>query len=111
MRSGQTYVKCRCECGNLIEVRLEHLKGQNHDRTISCGCAFMSSGEIKIKRILEENKINFRYQYVIPKLSKFMAFDFAIMDDNNNLIKLIEFDGEQHFYPVDIFGGEETFKI
>lgn len=71
----------------------------------------MSSGEIKIKRILEENKINFRYQYVIPELSKFMAFDFAIMDDNNNLIKLIEFDGEQHFYSVDIFGGEETFKI
>lgn len=27
MRSGHTYVKCRCECGNLIEVRLEHLKG------------------------------------------------------------------------------------
>ena len=32
------------------------------------------------------------------------------MDDNNNLIKLIEFDGEQHYKPVDYFGGQEQFE-
>lgn len=109
--SGHTYMKCKCECGNLIKVRLDYLKGQYHDKTISCGCASISSGKLKIKRILEENKINFRYQYVIPELSKFMSFDFAIMDNSNNLVKLIEFDDEQHFYPVEIFGGEKTFKL
>lgn len=29
---------------------------------------------------------------------------------SNNLIKLIEFDGEQHYKPVDYFGGQEQFE-
>jgi hypothetical protein len=31
------------------------------------------------------------------------------LDDNNNIIKAIEYDGEQHFYPVERFGGEKAF--
>lgn len=37
-----------------FEVRIDHLKGQNHSRTISCGCFSKSSGEIKIQRFLEQ---------------------------------------------------------
>lgn len=112
MQGHHTYVKCKCECGNIVSVRLEHLKGQcRTGRTISCGCSKISGGELKIKKLLEENNINFRYQYIIPEFSKYMAFDFAIMNGKNELIKLIEFDGEQHFYPVDFFGGEEQFNI
>lgn len=111
-RGNHTYVKCQCDCGNIIEVRLEHLKGQGRKgRTISCGCASISSGELKIKELLEDNNINFRYQYIISDFSKFMPFDFAIMDKNNNVIKLIEFDGEQYYSPVDFFGGEEKFQL
>lgn len=35
-----TYVLVQCDCGSEpFEVRLEHLKGQSHGKTISCGCA------------------------------------------------------------------------
>lgn len=39
-----------------------------------------------------------------------MRFDFAIIDDEKNLIKLIEYDGEQHFKPIEQFGGQEAFE-
>lgn len=105
------YWKCKCDCGNIINVRTSHLLGQGtHSRTISCGCSKISGGELKIKQILENENINFRYQYIIKDFNKFAPFDFAIMDDNNNLIKLIEFDGEQHYKPVDYFGGQEQFE-
>ena len=106
-----TYVQCQCECGNIINVRLEHLKGQNHSKTISCGCYKKSAGELKIEKILNDNNIIFQEQYIIPELSYFMKFDFAIFDTNNKLIKLIEYDGEQHFQPIKYFGGEEKLKI
>lgn len=39
-----------------------------------------------------------------------MIFDFIIMKENN-IIALIEYDGEQHYRPVEYFGGENKFKI
>lgn len=111
-KSNHTYVKVQCDCGSEpFEVRLEHLKGQNcRGKTISCGCSSKSSGEIKIARILKENNVIFEEQYRISDFSKFALFDFAIFDRQHNLIKLIEYDGEQHFKPIDFFGGEEKFK-
>lgn len=43
--------------------------------------------------------------------SPYASFDFAILNDNGEIIRLIEFDGQQHFEGIDIFGGEEQFKI
>lgn len=39
-----------------------------------------------------------------------LSFDFVILDDENNIIKFIELDGEQHYKPVDYFGGLEKFN-
>ena len=106
------YILGRCECGTIREFSLQHLKGRKgHSRTISCGCKQKSSGELKIENVLKENNINFKQQYQITDFSLYSLFDFAIFDDDNNLIKLIEFDGEQHFKPIEHFGGEEKFKI
>lgn len=110
-KSGHTYVQCQCDCGNIVEVRLEHLKGQGHSRTISCGCYSKSSGELKIEQLLIDNKINFKEQYSIPDFNAGARFDFAVFDNNNILAYLIEYDGEQHFKPVENWGGEEAFKI
>lgn len=55
----------------------------NHSPTISCGCLSKSSGELKIEYY------NYQTQYVIPELSKFMPFDFAIFK-NGKLVCLIE---------------------
>ena len=105
------FVLCECKCGTIKNIRLQHLRGQSHSRTISCGCSQVSSGELKISQILNENNIKYISQYQITDLSKFMSFDFAILDDNGNVIKLIEYDGEQHFKPIEKWGGEEKFLI
>lgn len=110
--SNHKYVKCKCHnCGrpDLIDVRISHLIGKYHSRTISCGCAQISSGELKIKEILEKNNIEYQMQYRIDDFSIYAPFDFAIFE-HGKLKKLIEFDGEQHFHPIEIFGGEEKFK-
>ena len=39
-----------------------------------------------------------------------LRFDFALFDNDNNLICLIEFDGEQHYRAFDFFGGKDKFK-
>lgn len=108
---GYAFWKCKCDCGNEISVRWEHLIGQGHGHTISCGCYSKSAGELKIEQILDNNNIIYQEQYNIPELSQFMKFDFAIFDNNNNLIKLIEYDGEQHFKSIDKWGGEEKLRI
>lgn len=38
---------------------------------------------------------------------KNIHFDFYLPEENI----CIEFDGEQHFRPIDYFGGENTFKL
>lgn len=38
-----------------------------------------------------------------------LRFDFAIMQ-NDKLLGLIEYDGKQHFEPIEFFGGEDGFR-
>lgn len=102
--------RCECDCGNLsyyvpAEVLLS---GKIH----SCGCNTRSYGEQKINNILLDNNITFVQQYrFINSPIPLLRYDFAILNDDNQVIRLIEFDGEQHFRPKDIFGGEEGFRI
>jgi very-short-patch-repair endonuclease len=113
LRQGERagYVVGECVCGTVREFALQHLKGQGHSRTVSCGCKQKSSGELKIESILEENGIRYQAQYKIPEFSQFALFDFAIFNDDGSLKKLVEYDGEQHFLAIDHFGGEEKLKI
>lgn len=89
---------CQCDCGsNPIEVPNNLLKnGQKK----SCGC-ICSIGEETIKKILNENNINYIQEYSFenlrnPKTNKLYRFDFAIFKENK-LAYLIEFDGRQHY--------------
>lgn len=92
---------CRCICGREIEVRNNNLKTGG---TQSCGC-INSRGEKIINEILQQNNINFATQFTFNELIGVnggrLRFDFAIFDKNNNLIKLIEFDGRQHYFGPD----------
>ena len=38
-----------------------------------------------------------------------LRFDFATFDDKDSLKYLIEFQGKQHYEPIDYFGGKEKF--
>lgn len=114
--SKHTSYFCQCSCGKcnnkIISVRADHLLGQGREsHTTSCGLAKMSAGELKIESILKENNISYQTQYIIPEFNPLAKFDFAIFDKENCLVKLIEFDGQQHFEPIAHFGGEEQFVI
>lgn len=101
--------KCQCDCGNIICLPGSQLTGERGTR--SCGCV-KSFYEIQIKNILEELKINFQQQQKFSDLRDIrqLSYDFSIYQDNK-VIGLIEYQGEQHFKPIDYYGGEEQFKI
>lgn len=75
--------------------------------------ASISCGELKIKRILEDNNISFQTQIKIENLygdKQLLSFDFGIYGEDKELICYIEYQGEQHFHPVEFFGGDEKFQ-
>lgn len=75
-----------------------------------CGCPQCqeSSGERQVRQWLEKHDIEFIYQYVFKdcKNIKPLPFDFYLPKYN----VCIEYDGGQHYKPVDKFGGEEYFE-
>lgn len=111
-KSGNIIWKCKCDCGNTTFVAGNHLTSGH---TSSCGCINYSKGEEKIKNILEENNINYKTQYTFSDLRSAtgtcLRFDFAIFNNDNQLLQLIEYDGRQHFeYANNWKQPEEEFK-
>lgn len=104
-------VEC-IHCGGVQERRFDTLLNCE----ISCECfRNRSSGEALIKAYLLDYKMNFISEYKFPDLYSpeggQMRYDFAVMPDGGDVpIALIEFDGEQHFIPVDLWGGIEALE-
>ena len=100
---------CTCSCGNRIIVSRNCLqRGQQ-----SCGC-LRSTGENNIEKILKEGNIPFKKQVnppgLVSEFGGYPTYDFAILNEQEEIIRLIEFDGNQHIRPYDYFGGEEKFE-
>lgn len=76
-----------------------------------CGCpqCNCSHGEKIITKWLKDNNIDFVTQKTFEdcKDTRELPFDFYLPKYN----KCIEYDGEQHFRPIDFFGGESAFVI
>lgn len=70
-----------------------------------------SNGERKIHTILTECGVPFEEEYSFDDLrtsnGRHLFFDFAVFDEDNNLVALIEFQGRQHYQPVAKFGGQK----
>lgn len=79
-----------------------------HKRGQGCPHCCTSKGELAVKSYLELNNIKFEQQKTFPSCihKSALKFDFYLPDFNT----CIEFQGRQHFEPVDYFGGEEIFK-
>ena len=105
-KKGNIFWNTTCACGNTYVVSGKHLK---RGATLSCGCLKTSFGEKIIEEILKQNKINFKKEFLIKEL-KNKRFDFAIFS-NGSLIRLIEYDGEQHFYKSTLFGEKEFNRL
>lgn len=104
---------CKCDCGNIRTVKSNFLLNGSVYECQNCG-NHKSIGEQQIESILIKNNINFIRQYsfkdCISPRKGILLFDFAIFDKNNNLQYIIEYDGIQHFQPINYFGGEKNFN-
>lgn len=92
---GSIIWRCQCDCGNQVFISTNLLLRGDVE---SCGC-LRSRGEAKLVNLLTKNGVNFKRQYYFDDLKdkKYLYFDFAIFDDNNNLKLLLEYQGEQHY--------------
>ena len=72
--------------------------------TMGCGCpeCKMSKGELSITTILNKYNITYKYGFRLENYE----YDFYLP----NYQIMIEFDGIQHYKPIDFFGGIEKFK-
>lgn len=88
-------VKCRL-CGKTRECLFHHLTNKN----VACECfGNQSTGERLVSEWLKEHNIKYKFQLIYDDLKdvNVLRYDFGIYGDNNKIIKIVEFDGEQHF--------------
>lgn len=99
---------CECECGNIVPSA-QHQYLAYGDLT-SCGC-IRSKGEYQIEQLLKEHNIKYIREYSFSDLVDDLPlrFDFAVFK-NNQLLCLIEFQGEQHYNPSNGFYNETIIE-
>lgn len=77
-------------------------------------CGHSSSGENRIREYLDKKEVNYEMEYSFSDLAfkNKLKFDFAIFLDGNTKCPslLVEYDGQQHFQPVEYFGGEKALR-
>lgn len=95
IEKNRPYYRCKCQCGNIKTVFGQHLVRGD---TQSCGCLGNSVGEAIIEGILKENNIPYKKEYKFKDLKDqdYLRYDFAIFNENGEVVKLIEYDGRQH---------------
>ena len=71
-----------------------------------CPICGETRGEKEVRTILERNKVTFIPQYPFEGMRHIHGLfcDFAILDNCNHPIGVIEFNGKQHYEPVDFAG-------
>lgn len=110
-RFNHVNYRCKCDCGGEVIVDASNLRQGN---TNSCGCV-KSKGEMIINNWLQEHNIPFQSQYSIDEIvldsGRRPFFDFAIFDNNNILLCLIEYNGKQHYEITGGWNNKEMFEI
>lgn len=97
---------CQCDCGNIIVAQGGNLRSGN---TTNCGCENKKSkSETIIDEFLTNKGVKFFREYTFDDLKNnrgnLLRFDFAILNDKNNVIILVEYQGEQHYIDCGSFG-------
>ena len=66
--------------------------------------------KMRTKKILQQMNVKYSTQYSFNELKgkNFLRFDFCILD-KDEIKCLIEYQGEQHYTPIEYFGGQEVF--
>ena len=109
-----TFWICQCDCGNVVSVSAGALKSDN---TKSCGCV-QSHGEMIVLDILKSFGLKEGKDFIRHKTFEeltgikggLLSYDYAIID-SGEILSLLECQGQQHYFPVELFGGEKQFEI
>lgn len=110
--NNKIYYHCLCRCGNECNVDGTLLRT---GAVASCGCLHQSLGEEQIKNILTQNNFNFIYnksffKELVSNNGTPLRYDFIILE-NQKPIRIIEYDGEQHYREVSSWGGQDALNI
>lgn len=97
--------ECICECGKTTIVTGSDLVTGN---TQSCGCIHKSHNEHYIENILKDEDILYEAQYRFENCKNIKPLPFDFYLPNYNVA--IEYDGRQHYEPINFFGGDLDFQ-
>lgn len=99
-KGSKVNVDIVCEKHGLFsQSPTKHLSGNG------CPICKLSKGEHSIMIYLNNSKINYISQFRLKELN--LVFDFYLPDYN----LFIEYDGIQHFKPINYFGGVKAFNL
>lgn len=114
---GNEYTFLDHYVNNETKIRVKHNKCGNVYRVIPINflsgkrcpfCTDTPKGELIIIKILDKLGINYDYQKTFDDLKddRLLSYDFYIPSQSI----LIEYQGKQHYQPIDYFGGDDKFK-
>lgn len=100
------------KCKNVWEVTPDHLINRKDDCPYCAKYVTNSRGTRRIQSWLIANKVDFEREKTFPNLKGYknqnnLRFDFYLPHHNI----CIEYDGQQHFRPIPIFGGKEAYRL
>jgi len=104
-KGGLNEVEIVCpKHGSFLQAPYIHISGSG------CPLCHESTGERYVSLILKEMSINFirgkKFEDCKSELGRQLPFDFYLPDYN----LCIEYDGKQHYEPINIFGGDYSYK-
>lgn len=105
-KNNFVYIECE-SCNNVFKTQVK--KWEESPNCPSCDKVKYTSGEKKIKDLLDMLQIHYIPEFCVgTSKDSGMSYraDFYLPDLN----AFIEFDGVQHFEPVEFFGGEAGYK-
>lgn len=106
-----TTAKMLCSCVHHPNHRFYASYSQVVYAGYGCGLCSGNKGEVRISKFLSNNNIFYETEKTFSELrgvrGGMLSYDFYIKDKNI----LVEFQGQQHEYSVEYFGGEEQFII
>lgn len=122
--------RCRCSlCGNEMLITCDQFgifppteygyhayNGYWSEVYCDKKCHPISSFQWIVTKILFENDVKYQVEYSFSDLygiygKNKLRYDFAILENDGSIKHLIECQGEQHFKPIEEFGGQKQFEI
>lgn len=107
--NAQTKILIKCKIhGDFLQTPNHHLQGQG------CPICKQSKGEKIVEEILIKYNIPFKREVTfttneIVRNTKKFRIDFVI--NKNDVLYFIEYNGLQHYEPIEFFGGETSFIL